>query len=275
MIHILFDMSASGSLKWVFRELGIDRKEKVIDFCDTFSIGPIYQLEKEEGRKLRFEWMKKWLNNENDELSELEQRFEKTISQIISIPDGSHITLWTSENAHEQTGLRFVVNFLKGKSVDITMINTRREYKKPFPVKKEKYAPLSTGEILLEKLQLVYEQGSGIFFTDHDRENLEKEWQSLTDNQETLRIWRNGRIHSVPDDYYDEFIIKKAKKLHCKQKTKDFMQSARLIGEVLGYLDQYVGDGFLEYRLRKLIERGVFVKEGSTAAMRYYSVKLE
>ncbi|WP_420491750.1 DUF3658 domain-containing protein, partial [Neobacillus drentensis] len=36
----------------------------------------------------------------------------------------------------------------------------------------------------------------------------------------------------------------------------------------------YVGDDFLEYRLRKLIEKGTFEYKGSLEAMRSYSVKL-
>lgn len=81
-------------------------------------------------------------------------------------------------------------------------------------------------------------------------------------------------IHSFPEDYYDTFIKSRAKKLHAKQKEKDFMKSARLIGDVLGRLDQYVGDGFLEYRLKKMIAAGVFEAEGSLLAMRFYSVRL-
>jgi hypothetical protein len=110
--------------------------------------------------------------------------------------------------------------------------------------------------------------------TQHEREDFEKEWLSLSASQETLRIWRNGRIHSVPEDYYDEYMIKRAKKLHGKTKTKEWMKSARLIGDALGHLDQYVGDSFLEYRLKKLIEADVFEWEGSLEAMRYYSVRL-
>lgn len=53
------------------------------------------------------------------------------------------------------------------------------------------------------------------------------------------------------------------------------MKSARLIGEVIGHLDQYMGDAFFEYRLRKLIEKGVFEMEGNLKAMRYYSVRLK
>lgn len=275
MIHILFGASASGSLKYVLREMGLDKKEKVISFWDIFSIGPVWQLHEESGKEARFEWMKKIITDKYDEFLDYKKGFEKTINQINSIPEGVHITIWTSDNAHEQTGLRFVVYLLKEKNVDIGLINTTAEYEELFQVKKVKYTPLYSGEISPEKLQIIYEQGRGKFFTDHDREDLEKEWLSLLGNQETLRIWRNGKIQSVPEDYYDKFIIKKAKRLHAKQKKKDFMKSARLIGEVLGHLDQYVGDGFLEYRLRKLIEKGVFESEGSLEAMRFYSVKLK
>lgn len=274
MIHILFGASAAGGLKYVLREMGLDKKEKVISFWDQFSIGPVRRLHKESGVNSRFEWMKNCISNEYNEFPNYQRKFEKTIHQLKSIPEGVHLTIWTADNAHEQTGLQYVVHLLKGKNVDITVINTTKAYDVLFQVKKVKYVLLHTGEIPPEKLQVIYEQDSGTFFTDHDREDLEQEWMSLSGSQETLRIWRNGRIQCVPEDYYDEFIIKKAKKLHSKQRPKEFMKSARLIGEVLGHLDQYVGDAFLEYRLRKLIEKNVFEVEGNLEAMRFYSVKL-
>jgi Domain of unknown function (DUF1835)/Protein of unknown function len=275
MIHILFGASPSGSLQAIFKKMDLHDREKMISFWDTFSIGPIYQLHEEKGRKARLEWMRQWINNRYDEFPDYEQRFEKAVHQIQSIPEGAHIIIWTSNSAHEQTGLRYVVQLLKEKNIDITIINTTKAYEELFQSKRVKYTLLHTGEIPPEKLYFIYEQGQGKFLTDHDREDLENEWLSLCDHQETLRIWRNGMIHSVPDDYYDEFMIKRAKKLHSNQKTKGFMKSARVIGEVLGHLDQYVGDGFLEYRLRKLIEAGVFEFEGSLAAMRFYSVRLK
>ncbi len=53
------------------------------------------------------------------------------------------------------------------------------------------------------------------------------------------------------------------------------MKSARLIGEVIGYLDQYIGDEYFEYRVRHLIMNGVFEIEGIPKAMWFYSVKLK
>lgn len=275
MIHILFGASASGSLKYVLRETGLDKKDKVISFWDTFSIGPVWQLHEENGKEARLEWMKKIVTDEYDEFPDYKQKFERAINQINSIPEGVHITIWTSDNAHEQTGLRYVIHLLKGKNVDISLINTTAEYEELIQVKKVKYTPLHSGEIPPEKLQIIYENGCGKSLTDHDREDLEKEWMSLSGSHETLRIWRNGRIQGVPENYYDQLIIQGAKYLHRKPNLKGFMKSARLIGHVLGQLKQHVGDSFLEYRLKKLIETGIFESEGSLEAMRFYSVRLK
>lgn len=275
MIHILFGAAASGCFKFALREMGLDKKEKVISFWDIFSLGPVWRMHEEIGVKSRFEWIEKCMNDEFDEYPDYTRSFEKTLHEINSIPEGEHVTIWASDSAHEQTGLRFVVYLLKERNIDVTVINTSEEYDKLFQAKKIKYTLLHTGEIPPEKLQLIYEHESGKFLTDHDREDLESEWTSLAETRETLRIWRNGRIQSVSEDYYDEVIIKRAKKLHGKRKEKEFMKSARLIGEVLGHLDQYVGDTFIEYRVKKLIDAGIFEYEGNLEAMRFYSVRVK
>jgi hypothetical protein len=52
-VHIVFSDSAAGGVKEALREMGIDQQESVLYFSDIFSIGPIWQLHKEEGRKRR------------------------------------------------------------------------------------------------------------------------------------------------------------------------------------------------------------------------------
>ncbi|KPH69323.1 MULTISPECIES: DUF1835 domain-containing protein [Bacillaceae] len=275
MIHILSSASASGCLKAALKEMGLDKKERIISFWDTFSVGPVWKLHEEAGVKFRFGWMEKCMSEEFGEYADYTHCFEKAMNRINSIPEGVHVTIWASNNAHEQTGLRFIMHLLKEKNIDITIINTTKAYEELFRVKKAKYTLLHTGEIPPEKLQVIYEQDYGKLLTDHDREDLENEWLALSESQETLRIWRNGRIQSVSEDYYDGIIIKKVKKLHGKQVTREFIKSARVIGEVLGHLDQYIGDTFLEYRIRKLIEAGVFESKGSLEQMRFYSVRLK
>jgi len=45
MIHILFGQSASGTLKYVLKNLGQTKKEHVISFWEMFSVGPIWTSE--------------------------------------------------------------------------------------------------------------------------------------------------------------------------------------------------------------------------------------
>lgn len=277
-VHILFGDASAGILKIALKNLGVYKEENVISFRDMFSVGLVWRLHEETGKEARFDWMKNNMNDEYDDFYEYKQRFQKTIDQIKSISENTPITIWIAENSHEQTGLRLVLHLLKERSNDINLINTTKVFAKVYSEllneRKVKYTVLHTGEIPPEKLQLIYKQSKHEPpLSQHEREDLEQEWLSLAENRELLRIWRNGRIQSVPDDYYDQYIINKAKKLYSEQKMKDFMKSAKLIGEVLAHLDQYVGAEFLEYRVRKLIEKGVFEVETSQIPMRFYSVR--
>lgn len=51
------------------------------------------------------------------------------------------------------------------------------------------------------------------------------------------------------------------------------MLSARLIGEVLGHLTQFACDDFIEYRVRTLVQQGIFEMEGKFEGMRFYSIR--
>ncbi|MED1606128.1 DUF3658 domain-containing protein [Cytobacillus kochii] len=98
-------------------------------------------------------------------------------------------------------------------------------------------------------------------------------WVTLAQSKDVfLRTWEEGRLTSVSENYLDEMIITKEREL---QKGKEFMKSARLIGEVIGHLDQPIGDLFIEYRLRTLAFLGVFELKGVPRAMRFYSVRLK
>jgi hypothetical protein len=273
MIHILFGPSPAGGLKVALKDLGLEKKDSVISFWDMFSVGPIRKLHEMDGKENRLDWMKRLINDRD--ILDFQLTNQQAIDQIATIPTGEDVTIWVADNAHEHTGLCYTFFLLKDKDIDIHIINSTQLHNENFKQKDIIYTVLHTGEVSPEKLQIIYQQSKQQPpLTQHEREDFEKEWLSLSASQETLRIWRNGRIHSVPEDYYDEYMIKRAKKLHGKTKTKEWMKSARLIGDALGHLDQYVGDSFLEYRLKKLIEADVFEWEGSLEAMRYYSVRL-
>lgn len=279
VVHILFGDSAAGCFRQVLKQLGAYKDEKVICIREMFSIAPIWKFNEEVGKQSRYNWLQNNLSDEDGEFDEFKESFNRAVNQIMSIKEDIPIYLWAAENAEEQTGLRFVVDLLKEKNNDIFVMNATKGFIELFSKGKRKYTIAHTGELSPDNLRAIYEKQRQDHspLTQHERNQYEKEWLSLTKKIETLRIWRNETVQSVPENYFDDLIINRAKKLHGKRKANEFFKSLRLIGDVLGHihLDQYISDTFINYRLQKMIENGIFEMEGSLGAMRLYSVRLK
>nr|WP_246188412.1 DUF1835 domain-containing protein [Metabacillus lacus] len=255
-------------LRQAVKELNFQEEDLIIAFQDQFAVGPIKNLETMDGQKERSQWLRDSFQDSDTE------EIEKALAQLSSIPENVPITIWMSENAQEETGFLFIVHFLSNRKNSLYQVNSAAAYKELFPKKSEKYLPPSTRDITLEELKIIYtfSRENQEALSDTERAELEAQWLSVSNNSATLRVWENGEIKCVPDNYFDDFIIEKARILLGKQ--KGYVKSARLIGEVYGSLSQYAGDNFFEYRLRKLIQQGIFEYEGTLDAMIHYSIKL-
>lgn len=66
--------------------------------------------------------------------------------------------------------------------------------------------------------------------------------------------------------YYDNDIL--------EHTPDEFMRAARVVGTVMGMSDQVVGDTFIDYRLRKLIEAGKIEYRGKLRYMREFDIRL-
>lgn len=269
-VHITFGYPY---LRQPLKELNLHEEEFIITFDENFAVGPIDKLDEDSGQKTRYHWLKQNLYHSDEEFDEYFQNAQRAIIQIKTIPQDVPIYIWVSENAHEQTGLLFTMYLLRERKNNIFIIDTGKIYRELFKKKARKYVPFFSGGIIPEELQDIYKYGQEDqrSLSDEDRTHFETQWLNHSENPGELRIWENGELTIVSEDYYDDFIIEKAKKLIGKK--KGFIMSARLIGEVYGNIFQYIEVSFLEYRLRKLIDKGIFEYEGSLEAMRYYSIK--
>lgn len=274
--HLVFGDSPAGSMKQALKEMELNEEERVISFSDLFSIGPLKTLEKEEGVLERCEWFENHLIVDDEFSSDYPYTFNKTIDEIRAIPSNAAIRIWAGENAHEQTGLRLVMRLLTGRSNDIQLVNSTELHRNLFNTSEIQYQLLHTGEISPEQLITMYKKGQNSQpLTSEERISLEKEYAELSSTNEVLRIWQGDSIKSVEEGYFDDLIIQTARRLFAKRGTEEFMKSARLIGELIGLLDQYVGDQFFEYRVRHLILNGVFEIKGVPKAMRFYSIRFK
>lgn len=269
-VHIVCGESPAGSLR-----VGLGYENKVIGFPDFFAVGPIWELDKEDVRKRRYEWLKDHLNYPDAFIEEeYERKYLKSLTEINCLKGDIPIVIWTAENANEQTGLRYLLYLLKEKANDVFLINTTIAFQELFNTSEFQYYYYHTGEVVPEKLNTIYQKKLTKPLTAEERTRLEKEWMTLSDTKEVVRIWEHNKIKAVNPNYFDELIITTAQNFHAQQREKDFIKSIRLIGEVYGQIANQVGDAFIEYRLRSLIYNGVFEIKGIPKGMRYYSVKL-
>lgn len=247
--------------------------EDIITFDDIYSIGPLTHLHERQGQETRMEWLRHVMSNEFGRFDDMVIDQQKMIQQVKDVKDGSHMMIWIGNNAHEQIGLRFAIYLLKGKNVDVSVINTAIAYDHHFNTKTIRMDLRHTGEIPSEKFKIIYESKNHFHtISKEERERLQEEWLHIAETDHTLRIWRNEQTLNVSEDEFDAYLVKMAKRLHPSEPEEEYIVTPRLIGEVLGHLEQYIGDDFIEYRLKKLIDQGVFAMKGKRTSMRYYSI---
>ncbi|MDX5486145.1 DUF1835 domain-containing protein [Bacillus pumilus] len=275
MIHIVFGAATAGSLKQAFCEMKQDQVNDIIAFHDIYSIGPLLHLHEHEGQEKRIEWLRSVISNEFGHFDDMVTDQHRMLQQIKDIKDGTRILIWTGSNAHEQIGLRYAIYLLKEKNIELSLINTTTAFDQLFNTNTRRMDIRHAGEITTEKLKVLYKSKEHMHsVTKEERAQFLIEWLSFAKENHTLRIWQKGKTISVPEDEFDAYLVKMAKRVHQSEPEEDYIKTPRLIGEVIGYLEQYIGDDFIEYRLKTLIDQGIFDMIGRRTSMRYYSIKL-
>lgn len=276
-VHIVFGDSPAGSLKAAFRNTPYAKTEEIIVLPHILSVGPIESLHTKKGIENRFQWLKEHYRDDFDDLEEYKQGMLNAIEKIKGIAPYQQILIWTSENAAEQIGLRIVLYLLQNKGNEVFELNTFKAFHEhyTYPMLEEEQYPRTSGELTPEKLLQFYEQFELRPMNCAKRQALLDEGRNLLLSESLLRTWENDVLWHSDVERDDNFIIHCAKKLHKEQGKHDYMKATRLIGEVIGHMQQYTGDQWIEYRLRDLIAKEIFVYRGDLNAMRKYEVKLK
>ncbi|WP_462408595.1 DUF1835 domain-containing protein [Neobacillus sp. Marseille-QA0830] len=263
-VHITISESAAGSLRF-----GLERPKTVIGFPDFFEIGPLWRLHEKIGQDFRFQWMGENINTEMDDY-EQETKFINTLLEIEDIPEQVPIYLWTANNAKEQTGIRYILTLLGGKANELYLINSTDCYHEMIDVQDEYHHITHTSEIHPDKLKQIFETAKGKPLSDEEKRQYQEEWRELAEGKQVLRIWKDNRIISVSEDYYDSLILDTIKNL---QQQNDFILTARVVGATLGQMQEPVSDSYLEYRIRHLVYNQQLELKGIPKSMRHYSVR--
>lgn len=261
-MHIVFGDSATGALKYYFGNNENEFKGKIINFREDHSIGPIYKIDTEVGLRKRIEWFEKMLKEvlAYDYFENIDKEFIETYENIKNIEQDSKIIIWYGENTADQVGLRYLIALLIDR--ELYEVNISQSYVGDY--NGNGYKPRAFGECSPEEIDNLILTMKKI---DKEKCNcLMKDWQVLRVSKDNLRILNNHEIIGVEESYYDNDILS-----NC---TFNYKKAARVIGMTMGKSQQLVGDTYIDYRIRKLIESGEIEYRGKLETMRDFEVRV-
>ncbi|MEK5032901.1 DUF1835 domain-containing protein [Paenibacillus sp. FSL R7-0302] len=273
-VHLLCGDSFGGSMKQAMKGVGWTDTHKLIILRENYAIGPLEQLDTPVGRKLRSDWFRQNITENYNVSYDCEEEYTELLDNLEQIPEQAKVVIWTSGNACEQTALRLTAHLLGNRQNELIMIDACAICEELFNRPDAFINYCHSGEIPSDKLRealLRIDEGSRLSAGDITR--VSQDWLTISGQSGVLRIWQEDALLEVPADYYDGYLLEKLDSLTPPPGEDGFLKSARLVGEAIGYCEQYVGDTYFEHRVRELIYSGVLEIKGVPTAMRFYSIR--
>jgi hypothetical protein len=266
MIHLIFGAAATAGLTHALRK----QDHQIIGFPIDLSIGPITNINEESGVNTYFSWIKTSFHPVWNYLEGDQRTFNQALNQIAAIKDGEEITIWTSENASEQIGLRISCYLLKEKSVTLNYVNTYHAMQQQF---NGKIDIRHTGDCNAEQLFSFYNHSTYPISAEM-KNNFAKEGEALLGSKSIVRSWRNGEVVEESETRDDKFILECVERLHQQSSGRGMVPAVKVIGEVISHSEQPLSDMWIEYRIRTLIQSEKLDYEGNLKEMRNYKIKV-
>ena len=218
MVHVFMKQSAAKSLE-AAQKMGCFPSGQNDVFCMDFDLDQ-RDLSKELASK------------EASQLNQLKKRMEQQ----------EDVMVWTSRNAADLCGLYFLCSQFEKNSGKIWIVDlpevmeNKRTGQLQFCQNWAQVLPESFSEVL-PHAKLLSQKEVSLFAS---------RWKELVLENAPLRLVINGSLVSVPEDFYDSFLLEQ---LSGKPKTK-----ANLIGSILGKADFDLSEKWIRRRIGALTE---------------------
>lgn len=254
MIHIVFNLSEVDLMKKVM-ELDDALQGDVIQIRDDFAVGPLAELDTEEGWNARVEW---WRNISagapypDDLAGSFDDRATvAALRERLTADPEEVIWIWMGQNQHDVCGYYWLIPQLKAFQGRIMVL-----YLNNLPFINEKgqlFYPSWLHEIqpkeFLKAKKLARPVTLSEFEIDPD------EWNKLSQENTLVRMLEGGKKLAGKDgSFYDPEIM--------KQVTGEWQKASRVLTNTLNRMKIKTGDIFIMWRLKELIRSGKVLAEG-------------
>lgn len=267
MIHIVFNESEVNLMKEVIAQ-DETLSGEVIQIKDDFAVGPLAEIDTEEGWQARYNWWMGLLEGSSyagsNSVKFDDRETVKELKEKLSAGPEEEIWIWMGQNQHDVTGYFWLMRQLSEYAGRIMVL-----YLNNLPFINEKgqiFYPSWLSEIqpkeFLKAKKLSRPVTLSEFEVDPD------EWRSLVEENGMVRILEGGKkIASKDETFYDNEIIKNL--------TGDWQKATRVLTNTLHRMKIKTGDVFLMWRMKQLIANGKIEVTGDTSkGWKDFDVKL-
>jgi hypothetical protein len=248
MIHIIFNAADINLIREVIK-LDESLSGNVIQIKDDFAVGPLINVETEEGWNSRVSWWRDLLKNspyDNDPQTFFDDRETvKKLKEQLDTDLEEQVWIWMGQNQHDVCGYYWFIQFFKEYQGRVQVI-----YLNNLPFINEKgqlFYPSWIGEIqpkeLLKAKRLARPITMSEFEVDPD------EWKKLCVENSAVRILEGGKkVISKDETCYDSEILKNL--------TNEWQKATRVLTNTLHRMKIKTGDVFIMWRMKELIAQG-------------------
>ncbi|HOZ67961.1 MAG TPA: DUF1835 domain-containing protein [Chitinophagaceae bacterium] len=247
MTHIVFNESEVALMQEVMT-LDETMSGEVLLIRDDFAVGPLTQLDTEEGWLARLSW---W-----NQISQGSPYGEKTgsfddrqtvaaIKEKLTANPEEELWIWMGQNQHDVTGYYWLMPQLKEFQGRIMIL-----YMNNLPFINEKghiFYPSWLSEIQPREFTKAKKLCRPITLSEFEIDP--DEWRKLTEENAVVRMLEGGKkIAGKEDSFYDAEIIKNI--------TGEWQKATRVLSNTLNRMKIKTGDIFLMWRMKQLITDG-------------------
>lgn len=257
MVHIVFNESEVDLMKKVI-ELDETLAGEVIQIKDDFAVGPLLNIDTEEGWQARWEWWKRLLQGspyKETVAGSFDDR--ETVKQLKEKLDNNadeRLWIWMGQNQHDVCGYYWLASQLKDYQGRILTL-----YLNNLPFINEKgqiFYPSWLHEIqpkeFLKAKKLARPITASEFEVDPD------EWKKICEENATIRILEGGKkIAGKEESFYDTEVLKNI--------TAEWQKAWRVLSNTLHRMKIKTGDLFVMWRMKELITAGKIEALGEVA----------
>lgn len=254
MIHVVFNESETDLMKEVIK-LDETLAGEVVLIRDDYAVGPLRNLDTEEGWRERKDW---WLGmlpgSPHADIAGFDDR--DTVAQIISRMETdkeAQTWIWMGQNQHDVMGYYWLMPQLRSFPGRVMVI-----YLNNLPFINDKgqlFYPSWLHEIQPREFLKAKKLARPI--TPSEYEIDPDEWKRLSDENAMIRILEGGKKISAKDEnFYDADILRNL--------TTEWQKATRALTNTLHRMKIKTGDLFLMWRMKELIRQGRIEVMGDT-----------